>query len=373
MNITIVIYKYNIPLEDPCCYPLGVMYISARAKSLGHTVKVLNYNLYEYDFTHEINDQDVVMFTGFEEFYSQIVKDAATCRSLGIKTIVGGALATFLPDVMDKICDTVVTNEGDGVVGTALRKSGIVFGYPGVWWDILPDYEGIGITEYHKRHNLRYMGVLASHGCPYACTFCAHTCDYQLRPLDSVMAEIDSYVTKYNIIMVVFNDNTLNASPLYFDQLITEMKKRNCMWSASIRLDHLNASIVRLMKESGCVGLVVGVESFNQSRLDKMNKGMTVDDIYRGLDLLHKYEINYHGNVIVGLTGETMADIKQEILSIPSGYNIFPTFAQPFVGVKEQCKPKITARDKTFLKSAFNTYITARGKYTYPELPEMRI
>jgi radical SAM superfamily enzyme YgiQ (UPF0313 family) len=373
MKITIVVYKYNIPLDDPCCYPMGIMYISARAKHLGHTVKLLNYNLYEYNFSHEIGDQDIVMFTGYEEFYTQILRDANICRSLGIKTIVGGALATFLPEVMDKICDTVVINEGDSVVDIALRKSGIVFGYPGTWWDILPDYEGIGIAEYHLRHPLRYMGVLASHGCPYSCTFCAQTCKYQLRPLENVMAEIDSYLVKYNIDMIVFNDNTLNASPLYFNQLVSEMNTRECMWSASIRLDHLNTHIVRRMKESGCVGLVVGVESFNQTRLDKMNKGMTVADIYNGLDLLHKYGINYHGNVIVGLTGETMEDIKKEIMSIPSGYNIFPTFAQPFVGTKEQCKPTITARDKTFLKSAFQDYITAKGKYTYPELPEIRV
>jgi radical SAM superfamily enzyme YgiQ (UPF0313 family) len=350
------------------------MYISGKLKLSGHNVKVLNYNLHDYEFVSEVMDQDVVMFTGFEEFYDRICEDAGMCRRMHIPTVVGGALATFRPELMNTICDTVVIGEGDAVVGVALRKTGIVFGYTDVPSIGLPDYEGFGIDEYHRRHiGLRYMGVMASRGCPYKCTFCAHTCGYSVRPLVDVMGEIDSYISDYKLDMVVFYDNTLNARHGYYVDLIEALRSRHISWSASIRLDMLTDDIVKDMKLAGCKYLVVGVESFNQSRLDMMNKHMTVKDIRDGLDILHKYDIGYHGNVLVGFEGDTLDDVKKEIASIPNCYNIFPTRVRPFVGVKESCRSAMTKKELTFIDGLFKDYVESKGKYLYPTLPEIAL
>jgi radical SAM superfamily enzyme YgiQ (UPF0313 family) len=350
------------------------MYVSAALKRLGHTVKVLNYNLYNYDFVSEVSGQDVVMFTGFEEFYKPICRDALVCKKLGIKTVVGGALATFAPEKMLQVCDTVVTGESDDTMDVALRKTGMVFGFAYKPGAIMPDYEGFGIDEYHRRHgDLRYMGVLATRGCPYACTFCAQTCKYSVRPLQNVMEEVDHYIDHYGISMVVFNDNTLNAEMKYFDELIAAMAERECEWSASIRLDNLTDDIVFRMRESGCRYLVVGVESFQQSRLDMMHKRITVGEITRGLDWLHNHGIIYHGNVLVGFEDETMADILKEIASIPSKYTVFPIRVRPFIGVKESCKCALTPQEKAHVDTTFKNYLERKGKYQYPDLPEMSV
>lgn len=101
-----------------------------------------------------------------------------------------------------------------------------------------------------------------------------------------------------------------------------------------------------------------------------MNKGIRVEDVFKTLDLLHKYQINYHGNVLVGFEGDTYQDISEEVCRIPYGYNVYPTFVKPFVGTSCGKERAISNREYTFLDEAFRGYIERSGKYCYPDLKE---
>ena len=226
MKIMLVLHKYGLPLDDPCCYPIGYMYISSMLKQMGHNVKVLNYNLWEYNFLDELKGTNCVFFTGFEEFLPYIQRDAKICKELGIKTVVGGALATFKPKMMSSICDVVITGEGETIISAALTSSGVISGGKiNITKLPYPDYEGFGIDEYNMRHKVKYIGILTSRGCPYTCTFCAQTCYSQYRPLTDVFKEIDLYVWKYLIKMIIFNDNTLNLQKdIYYHTFLKLLK-----------------------------------------------------------------------------------------------------------------------------------------------------
>ena len=361
LNICIISHKYSISLDDPCCYPLGFMYISARLKQLGHTVKVLNFNLWDYDLAEELKGQDATLFTGFEEFMPTIVRDAALCRGMGVRTILGGALATFKPQEMLLHVDTVVIGEGEAVLEAAFCSFGIVQGTkPYLDTLPLPDYDGFGIEEYHRRHPVRYMGVLTSRGCPYACKFCAHTCSYQCRELSAVFEEVDHYKVKYGVSMIVFNDNTLNANKDRFLAICQGMKGRGLSWSAAIRVDNFDEEMASAFKQSGGVYFVVGVESFNQAKLDAMNKRVKSEQIIRTLDLLHKYQIAYHGYILVGFPGETFEGILQELATMPQGYNVFPSLVLPYVGTSysgHTLEPEQAER----LDTAFRAFAIGKG------------
>jgi len=358
MKICLVCHKYAVPLDDPCCYPLGMMYVSTVLKSVGHSVKVLNYNLWDYDLKEEIKGQDLVGFTGFEEFFPYIKRDAAICKEMGINTILGGALATFKTDEMAKYIDRIIVGEFD--------REGLNSALCG-WY---PDYESFGIEEYHKRHSHRYMGVLTSRGCPYHCTFCAQTCKFQLRTIQNVLDEIDCYITKYDIETIIFNDNTFNLNKDRFIAICAGMKERKLRWGAAIRVVPWDEEMAKAAKESGCEYLVVGVESFNQVRLDMMNKQVTVDQITRCLDILNHYKIGYSGNILVGFENDTFQDITNEVSSIPSRFKVFPTLVQPFIGTKNGHTRKLDKEQVDFLTNTFKEYVESCGKYLYPAIPE---
>lgn len=367
MNICLILHRYGIPLDDPCVYPLGFMYVSAVLKRNGHNVKVLNYNLWDYDLEAELEGQDCALFTGFEEFKPYIIRDAAVCKRMGIHTVLGGALATFDPSQMMSHVDAVVIGEGEDIVETALENKGILRGSnPKLKGLPLPDYEGFGIDEYHRRHATRYMGVLTSRGCPFACSFCSQTCAFQDRDLRFVFEEIDYYKSAYQLEVVIFNDNTINVSKQRFMKICHEMKARSLGWGASIRADVFDEEMAIAAKQSGCMYFVVGVESFNQEKLDYMNKKIKVEDTRRTLDLLHKHDIDYHGNILVGFENESYEDIAREIQSIPAGYKVFPCFVYPFVGTKNGKKRNITEEQESFLSNEFRDYIQKMGKYLYP-------
>ena len=346
MNVCLVLYKYEVSLDDPCCYPLGFMYVSNYVRSLNHRVKVLNYNLWDYDFKEEIKNQDLVFFTGFEEFKDKILRDEQICRDAGVSTVVGGALATFGG-----------INEFQGIKyrGEVDKASQAFF----------PDYEGFGIEEYHKRHAQRYMGVLTSRGCPYSCTFCAQTCKFSLRKLDDVFLEVEYYILKYNLDAIIFNDNTLNINKSRFMNIC---KRIRVPWGASIRCQPFDEEMAIAAVQSNCSYLIVGVESFNQDKLDRMNKKIKVKQIVRTLDLLNKYKIPYHGNILVGFENEKYSDIASEISGIPPQYSVFPVMVQPFIGTKEGRVRSVSTKSYRYLNKLFLQYAKDGGKTCYPQL-----
>jgi len=357
MKVTLVCHKYGVPLNDPCCFPLGFMYVAATLKQQRHEVKVLNYNLWDYDLKEELKNQEIVMFTGFEEFKKDIIRDVQVCREAGVKVFLGGALATFCTEEMRQYVDFIHIGEFEQCFIDQIP------------W---PDYDGFQVEEYYKRNKLRHIGVLTSRGCPFRCTFCSQTCKFRLRDLGSVFQEIDSYLIKYRPEIIIFNDNTFNINKQRFLSICAEMKSRGVAWGASIRCDVFDESMAVAAKNSGCQYFIVGIESFTQERLNMMNKQIKVEDIYRTLDLLHKYNIRYHGNILLGFENETYQDIANEVSKIPSGYSVFPVLVQPFIGTQNGRQRLLTEEEAKYLSDTFRDYVYSQDKYQYPSLEVMQ-
>ena len=364
MKLALILFKYVQMIDDPCCYPLGFMYISAVLKKAGHDVTVFNLNLYEYKDI--LTGFDAVLMTGFEPFKEDIIYTAAICKERGIKTILGGALGTFCSEEMLKYVDTVIIGEGENVICQALNSTGIVKGTkPNLDTLPYPDYEGFEIEEYHRVHGIRYMGVLTSRGCPYSCKFCAQTCVSQFRKMPDVFKEIDFYIAKYGTERIIFYDNTLNIRKDRFMEICEGMKLRGLSWSAAIRVDVWDEEMTRVGKESGLKFLVVGVESFSQDKLDLMDKKITVDQIIKCLDLIQDYDIGYRANVLLGIPDETYENILEEVIAIPSKYQrIYPGLVQPYAGTgyKERA---ITNEQEKFLQAIFIDYALNNGVEEY--------
>lgn len=367
MKVALILPRYSVSLNDPCCFPLGFMLISAVLRQAGHEVKVLNFNLYIYDLEAELEGMQAVLFTGFEEFTEFNTIVAAWCKERGIHTVIGGAMATFAADEMLKHFDAVVIGEGESVIETALCSCGI---FKGTKPDLdslpFPDYESFGIREYNERHSINYIGVLTSRGCPHNCKFCAQTCIFQFRDLSGVFSEIDGYTVRYESTHIVFNDNTLNLHRGRFLAICEGMKERGLTWSAAVRVDKLDEEMVKAAKEGGCTYLVVGVESFNDAKLERMGKRITRNQITLALDLLHKHGIPYHGNILLGLPGETYAGIVAEVMDMPTKYNVFPVLVQPFIGTEYQTR-SITDKEAERLSAAFREYAESKGMSVYRE------
>jgi histone acetyltransferase (RNA polymerase elongator complex component) len=90
----------------------------------------------------------------------------------------------------------------------------------------------------------------------------------------------------------------------------------------------LNDGALRLLKEKKVTVIELGMPCFNDSILESLNRGYTVEDFHRAFHLLKEEGFGVAIQVMVGLPGETIADIKktaEEIVRLSPDYiRIYP-------------------------------------------------
>jgi anaerobic magnesium-protoporphyrin IX monomethyl ester cyclase len=163
--------------------------------------------------------------------------------------------------------------------------------------------------------------ITSSRGCPYNCYYCAKQIfghGFRARTPENVLEEIDFLVKNYKIKEVSFSDDCfnfdLNRANKILD-LIIERKYNLCLrFSNGLRVDKVNESFLRKMKEAGCRYIGYGVESGNQDVINNIPKGVTLDQIREAIKLTKKVGgIFVSGYFMFGLIGDTEETMQQTI------------------------------------------------------------
>lgn len=117
---------------------------------------------------------------------------------------------------------------------------------------------------------------------------------------------------------------------------------------------------MRVMKKAGCRCLCVGFESGNQQLLDRMKKGITLEQSQTFMEAARKTGILIHGCFMVGLPGETR-ETMQETLDLaislqPDAIQMYPVMVYPGTEAYAwyQQKGLITSKD-------FSQWLTPSG------------
>ena len=88
------------------------------------------------------------------------------------------------------------------------------------------------------------------------------------------------------------------------------MTGRKMEWSCLSRVTRIDEEITRLMKESGCRRVYLGLETGNLDTLALMKKQATLEDGQNAVRLFHKAGIEVAAFFIVGYPGETVPAIE---------------------------------------------------------------
>jgi anaerobic magnesium-protoporphyrin IX monomethyl ester cyclase len=89
------------------------------------------------------------------------------------------------------------------------------------------------------------------------------------------------------------------------------MAGRSIGWSCLSRSTGINEDIARLMKESGCTRVYLGLESGSQATLKLMNKKATLEDGLNAVYHFRKAGVEVAAFFIVGYPGESEAAIDE--------------------------------------------------------------
>ena len=151
--------------------------------------------------------------------------------------------------------------------------------------------------------------------CPFTCSFCNYPTfggKFQTVNLEAIIYELDLIKKLNKTKWLHFVDDSFNVPKPRFKELLKLMIKRDYQfkWASFLRCQFLDEETVKLMKESGCQYVFLGLESGNDNILEKMNKKTTVSKYKKGIELLAKYGIITFGSFIIGFPGETEKTVQ---------------------------------------------------------------
>ena len=348
MNITIVIPQYK-PKGLFYELPIGLLYIASSLKKKGHEVEIINLN----DSDLVVNSECVIT-GGLSVHYNQIkgILEEVRRQKPNAKIILGGGLVSSMPELIAQQLkpDLAVVGEGEGV---DLTQTGIIQ-MPAIEdLDSLPfpDYGGINVNSYLDRQlcgdeyylypcdKPRALPIISSRSCPFNCSFCFHPLGkkYRQRSLDNVFKEIEWLIEKYQINILCVLDELISSFPERLAQFCERVKKYNLKWMTQIRVDSVDEDTVRMMRDSGCFSVSIGIEHINQEVLDGYNKKTTKEQIETALNYLYNSRIGIQGNILIGGPNETDETMYEAInwRNKNSKYmiNLTPVIAYPGTGL----------------------------------------
>jgi len=156
---------------------------------------------------------------------------------------------------------------------------------------------------------IKIIVVDESRGCKNNCAFCPHPIKsshtQRVKSIPRLMQEIDQFSKNLNIHTFRFAGSCTPYALL--NQFAAEVIKsqRQLTYSSFAHIRDSEAADFASMRQSGCVSLFFGIESGNQAVLDKMRKGIRVDDIPVTLRRAKEAGIFTVGSIIYPAPGDT--------------------------------------------------------------------
>jgi len=276
----------------------------------GHTVTIVD-EAFAPDDTNQ--DVDLVGITVMTDVVPRAYDIADAYRRKGVKVVMGGIHPTVLPDEALAHADAVVVGEAEGVWPRLLSdaasgqlqrlyradKMTDLQGLPKPRRDLFPGSKGKGYIPVP-------IGVETSRGCPNDCEFCSigRTLgrQYRVRPVQEVIAEIEAIDSPH----LFFVDDALALNRNAAKKLFTEMIPLRRMWlgQGTVSLAE-DVELLRLMRRSGCLGLLIGFESVQKATQDEVMKIKNLKiDFYEAMRRFHDEGFGILGAFVLGFDYE---------------------------------------------------------------------
>jgi anaerobic magnesium-protoporphyrin IX monomethyl ester cyclase len=163
------------------------------------------------------------------------------------------------------------------------------------------------------------MFIMASRGCPYQCTFCSKSVygnTLRQRSPENVVEEIELLYKDWGVREIHFADDTFNANLNWAHKLLDLIIKgewnKKLAFRIALRVNEkiVNYELLKHLKAAGVWFIYYGVENGNQAMLDRMHKGIKIEEVKRAFRITHTVGIKTEAFFIIGMPGETKATIK---------------------------------------------------------------
>lgn len=331
--------------------PLNLMYLGASLERASFSVKIIDDDLRRMGvegvarlverinpFIVGITATTATIRTSLE--YIKAIKD----RLPNVLTVIGGPHPTFLPVDTLRECrdlDVVVMGEGEATIVDLAEnheREGSLEGVAGITYrdgDRIRTNEPRALIEdldeipFPARHLVPFRdyetssqdagGMITSRGCVYPCRYCSSSLimgkKFRFRSPENVVDEVEELVEVYGLHDIAFLDDTFMLHRPRAREISEEIRRRNLDVSfvTSSRVDMVQESLLRDLRNAGMSTIYYGVESGCQRVLDMMKKGITVKQAEDAVRVTKKVGVDVITSFILGYPGEKPSEMDRTI------------------------------------------------------------
>jgi anaerobic magnesium-protoporphyrin IX monomethyl ester cyclase len=169
-----------------------------------------------------------------------------------------------------------------------------------------------------------FVTTRTAKSCPFSCAFCGfpqRAGRYTYLGVSDVERELDNIRRIGSVSTITFIDDTFNVPKKRFREILRMMIRNeyDFKWNSFYRSDHGDNETIALMKEAGCEGVFLGVESGSDTMLERMNKTARRRDYIEALDAFGMADIETYASLIIGFPGETEKTVAETIDLLEEG------------------------------------------------------
>jgi radical SAM superfamily enzyme YgiQ (UPF0313 family) len=241
---------------------------------------------------------------------------AAEFRRRGVPVILGGYHPTLAPEEALQFADSILVGEAEGV-----------------WGQVIQDVANRRLQKLYRQEQSaelnqvtpnrsvfagkRYLPVAiveSARGCPFYCRFCAVSVfshrTVRHRPISEVVAEVATVRDR----LILFTDDNVVANHAAAKALFRALIPLHIRWIGQASLTMVrDVELMQLLQKSGCVGLLIGIESLSSAGLQHLDKSWNTSQIGydRALEIVRDHGIAVLGSFIIGTDDDTPASVDE--------------------------------------------------------------
>lgn len=343
--------------------PLGTLYAASYMRERGYSVALFDAMLAQSttEWAAALERSQPRYAVLFEDNFNYLSKmsllrmraaafemiDYAT--ALGCVVIVGGAdMTDHAEKYLERGADYVLIGEGEetlgelvayldqhptaredvlyNIAGLAYRSEGRIVRTPprAVIRDLdslpFPAWDLVDREKYRalwgEHHGYYSMNLVTTRGCPFHCNWCAKPIwgqKYNVRSPKNVVEEMTWLKETFNPDQIWFMDDIMGIQDKWIEEFaaLLEARRLRIPFKSLNRVDLLlRGKTIPALARAGAKIVWVGAESGSQKILDAMEKGTTVEQIYRATQQLHAHGVQVAFFLQFGYPGETREDIE---------------------------------------------------------------
>ena len=228
-------------------------------------IELIDEDIEDIDFQR---NYDLVGITAVTQQATRAYEIARSFRERNVKVVLGGIHTTVMPDEAKLHADSIVVGEAENLWPILLDDFNHNRLNPVYTSRQQVDLKNSPLPRYDllKDKPEKIVWVQGSRGCPHDCAFCCaskvYGVKYRHKTVSQVIAEIKEVRRIKKHALIGFADDNLLCDKHYSRELLEKVAELGIRWIGQTDISAArDPGLLRLVKRSGCVALLIGFES----------------------------------------------------------------------------------------------------------------